>query len=241
MANFIPVKKKKEEIKAVNIIDGNYKTKSCLTQEQIDEMRRRFKIKPNGYSNSWELAKEFNVTPGTVKRWTKPEFAKSCKISAAKRRETPEYKEYSWKQNRSEAAKKRSSIYRYTEEGFIVCKWADVEKFVNNNKKDAKPGKMETSTITREEFMKLWSDHKSKFGMKCYYTGVEMVIAPGKPDNLVSVERVDPNIGYTKDNTVFCCLGINFRKHDATMMDILQIYKLAKRKGLYDRSNRNIR
>ena len=40
--------------------------------------------------------------------------------------------------------------------------------------------------------------------MKCYYTGIEMVIAPGKPDNLVSVERVDPNIGYTKDNTVLC-------------------------------------
>ena len=235
MANFKPVKKKKEEVKAVNIIDGNYKTKSCLTQEQIDEMRRRFKIKSNGYSNSWELAKEFNVTPNTVKHWTNPEFAESVKIRDKKRRETPEYKEYSWKKNRSEAAKKRSFTYRYTEESFIVCKWADVVKFVNDTKKDAKPGKMETSTITREEFMKLWDDHKSKFGMKCYYTGVEMVIAPGKPDNLVSVERVDPNIGYTKDNTVFCCLGINIRKHDATMMDILQIYKLAKRKGLYDK------
>ena len=142
MARFKPVKKKKEEIKAVNIIDGNYKTKSCLTQEQIDEMRRRFKIKPNGYSNSWELAKEFNVTPGTVKRWTKPEFAESLKISAAKDRETTEYKEDSWKKSRSKEAKKRNSIYRYTESGFIVCKWADVEKLVHDTKKGAKPGKM---------------------------------------------------------------------------------------------------
>lgn len=49
----------------------------------------------------------------------------------------------------------------------------------------------------------------------CFYTGVAMVPEKGANSFFqVSLERKDPSRGYSKNNSVLCCLGINRMKYD---------------------------
>lgn len=51
--------------------------------------------------------------------------------------------------------------------------------------------------------------YKSQEG-KCYYTNIEIVHNSGKVNhNSISVERLTPENGYTKDNIVLCSFSIN--------------------------------
>lgn len=63
--------------------------------------------------------------------------------------------------------------------------------------------------LTPEFLIKLW---KSQNG-KCYYSNLPMV-SHGRDFgwqrwNSPSLDRKDPDIGYTKNNVVWCCFGIN--------------------------------
>lgn len=46
---------------------------------------------------------------------------------------------------------------------------------------------------------------------KCFYTKVQMKLEPNSPESL-SIDRIDSNIGYTKENIVFCCGIVNKMK-----------------------------
>jgi hypothetical protein len=47
----------------------------------------------------------------------------------------------------------------------------------------------------------------------CAYSGRKMTLEHGKL-NTVSIERIDSNIGYTKDNTILVCNAVNRMKSD---------------------------
>lgn len=96
---------------------------------------------------------------------------------------------------------------------------------------------LQTNTIGLMELI-----NKSK-GL-CGYTNKQFIDA-----NDVTFERIDPNIGYTMDNTIFCCLSANnlksnldaFEKGDA-IPDAMKvklmnkaIYRLNKKMGKYDK------
>lgn len=57
--------------------------------------------------------------------------------------------------------------------------------------------------------------YKSQNG-KCYYTGTPMKIKhPNDPQRdpfIISLDRIDSNRGYTPENVVLCCWGINSLK-----------------------------
>ena len=55
--------------------------------------------------------------------------------------------------------------------------------------------------------MEMWEQQ----GGLCCYTGIQMTTQAAMP-NSVSVERVDNSIGYTRDNTVLVCNGVNSMK-----------------------------
>lgn len=70
---------------------------------------------------------------------------------------------------------------------------------------------------------------------KCYYTGVEMkLMTDRKNDPLVmSVDRKDSSKGYTLDNIVLCCYGINAlkgRHEEEYMYNILEQFYLGAKK-----------
>lgn len=56
----------------------------------------------------------------------------------------------------------------------------------------------------------------------CFYTDQEMIVQTfiGKTNNTMSIDKIIPSIGYTKENTVFCTSQINFIKNDLSLEEI---------------------
>lgn len=57
---------------------------------------------------------------------------------------------------------------------------------------------------------------------KCYYSGEELSL-DRKLFNTVSVDRVDPQKGYTEDNVVLCCYRVNVVKNNLTHDDFVEL------------------
>lgn len=64
----------------------------------------------------------------------------------------------------------------------------------------------------------------------CAYCGVEMVVGTGRWANeSASLDRVDPNAGYTEQNTVIACWRCNSLKRDATPDELEALVKNFRR------------
>jgi hypothetical protein len=69
--------------------------------------------------------------------------------------------------------------------------------------------------FTKEEFIELWEQHKKDRGYTCHLTGIDIFCKVKRTtddkdfinmtgfSNAVSVDRLDPNVGYTKENIIF--------------------------------------
>lgn len=75
-------------------------------------------------------------------------------------------------------------------------------------------------SITREDLIKMWELQ----GGKCAYTFFDLETQPNNPYS-VSVERIDSNIGYTKDNTILVCNAINRMKSN---LDPILFYEMCR-------------
>lgn len=70
------------------------------------------------------------------------------------------------------------------------------------------------SDITLEYLINIFDKQKGK----CYYSGVDMILKSvsytkrAADHNVMSIDRIDPNRGYTKDNIVLCCNCVNMLK-----------------------------
>jgi|TARA_R100000479_G_scaffold63302_1_gene30020 hypothetical protein len=151
----------------------------------------------------------------------------------------------------NETMRKQNIKYLNTESGFIISKWNDIKKRIYKKEKmkngdgdykkspgSKKMAKME-HTLTKEEFFAAWEEHKIKYGWNCYYTGKPMKIGRklaikgakkrhSTPPDLLSIDRFDSNLGYTKDNIVFCRWDANDMKGSIT----IELCKIIYRKYL---------
>ena len=148
----------------------------------------------------------------------------------------------------AEHARIQNIKYLSTESGFLICKWNDIKKRVykkekvekanGDYKKSAGSRKCERleHTLTKEEFLQAWEEHKIKYGWNCYYTGKSMKIGRklavkgakkrhSTPPDLLSIDRFDSNVGYTKDNIVFCRWDANDMKGSITIELCKTIYR----------------
>lgn len=75
-------------------------------------------------------------------------------------------------------------------------------------------------SITRDEFVKLYHNQKGK----CFYTGVEMTWGVGKgfSRDSISIDKMIPKLGYTKENTVLCSNKVNTVKCDLSLEELKQ-------------------
>lgn len=89
--------------------------------------------------------------------------------------------------------------------------------FLQNAKKSAKKRNQEFS-LEISDVVGFWNDQQ----MICAYSGIEMTLEAGKL-NTVSIERIDSNIGYTKDNTILVCQAINRMKSDFNYEDFYML------------------
>ena len=148
----------------------------------------------------------------------------------------------------TEHARIQNIKYLSTESGCLICKWNDIKKRVykkekvekanGDYKKSAGSRKCERleHTLTKEEFFQAWEEHKIKYGWNCYYTGKPMKIGRklavkgakkrhSTPPDLLSIDRFDSNLGYTKDNIVFCRWDANDMKGSITIELCKTIYR----------------
>ena len=143
-----------------------------------------------------------------------------------------------WGRNNYSKKLMHDTKYKNTEKGYLV---AIYNSLLNRIKEKEKSGffseerlMMYRSRVTKEEFFQLWENHKKEHGMKCLMTGVEMTHIRGKgaknktPTN-ISVDRLDNEKGYTKQNIIFVTQEFNVRKNAILIIDcinILRQYKL---------------
>ena len=130
------------------------------------------------------------------------------------------------KENKERIGIQKAS-YRNTEKGFLLNIFYGFKR--RTMEKQAKDPSKEVSLLSQEDFLNLWEEHKAKYGMTCGYTGEPIIIqatAPAKngkrnprPKNLLSVDRLDPEKGYTKENIVFCGWAFNERKKNVSVED----------------------
>lgn len=84
-------------------------------------------------------------------------------------------------------------------------------------------------TVTPDE---LYDIYKQQQGL-CYYTKIPMKMATtenyqdrNQPDlDVISVDRINSNLGYTKENIVLCCNSINKMKGNTPQLVFLEFFK----------------
>ena len=125
-----------------------------------------------------------------------------------------------------------------TEKGYIRTLYSTMKKRINserfiNSSEEIK--KKHTLYLTMEEFEDLWKQHKEKYGLRCSLTKVKMTHSPSKENmstsNNISVDRLNPNIGYTKENIIFVSANVNHKKNAVTKKICEAILKQYEERG----------
>jgi hypothetical protein len=136
-------------------------------------------------------------------------------------------------ENFNRAKARLSDEYKYMESRYNIIK----QRYKNNKHFIKDRIDMYTCDFTMEHFLNHWEEHKKKFGFHCRLTNIRMVCLKAKGgkgvkyygySNGVSVDRLDPNIGYTKENIIFISNEANKVKSAVTKnmcVKILEIYK----------------
>lgn len=82
-------------------------------------------------------------------------------------------------------------------------------------------------SITTEDIVKQYRKQNGE----CYYSGQPMSPIAKSP-TLMSIDRIDSTLGYTKDNIVLCCWQVNDMKNNYSQPEFLSLCK-----QIYDFSN----
>lgn len=137
---------------------------------------------------------------------------------------------------------KTTTLYVNTEHGYLVGVYNSIKKKVRAARyKNISQEQKEKYRcyMTQEEFNELWEQHKNKHGYKCTLTGIEMILKRKKKtggtvgyENGFSVDRLNPNIGYTEENIIFISNEANKLKNAVTKELCIKILELYKEKGL---------
>ena len=98
------------------------------------------------------------------------------------------------------------------------------------------PNKNIAKELTADDLRELYKKQNGK----CYYTGIPMKLTADKYRDLflMSIDRISSTEGYTKDNVVLCCWGMNVLKGPHTekelMVALSSFYDGAKTMGRLD-------
>ena len=201
-----------------------YRTKQKnITKEESKEIKKIY----DAGMRVCDIARKLNIRTDSIYYHTWSKEKRECWLDNQRKRKRK--RTYS-------VIRDKNLIYLNTEKGFILSKYNDVcrswkrkqNRPINANKK--------IELLSQEEFLELWTQHKAKQGITCGYTGEPLLMQRKKPrkdgvrhkvpKNLLSVDCLDPEIGYTKENIVFCSWGFNDRKNAVKIKDCYLIIKM---------------
>ena len=111
----------------------------------------------------------------------------------------------------------RQNIYYNTERGFMVSLWSSIN---TSSRKHKRINKFKDF----DEFYNHWLEQKSRYGMKCPATGVEMTIIrgeskPGEHKTVmtnISTDRILSTGDYSPENLIFTTWEYNMAKNNIT-------------------------
>lgn len=94
--------------------------------------------------------------------------------------------------------------------------------------------------ITYEELLELFNNFcnknlkEGKHQYSCRYTGDVMTFSQGEGhiQTNLSIDRIDNNKTYTKDNITFCTQNFNHKKGQLTVDTMMKVWKVFKEKGI---------
>ena len=201
--------------------------KPSITEEQSKEIRKLYEA---GMSQR-DIAIKINRTLFTVKYHTMSEEEKENVLKSKRR-------------SYSSVRRAKNIVYLNTEAGFIISKYHDMKKSCKRKQAREINADKKIELLSQEEFLELWTQHKAKQGITCGYTGEPLLMQrkiPRKdgvrnkaPKNQLSVDCIDPEIGYTKQNIVFCGWGFNDRKNAVKIKDCYLIIKMHEERNKND-------
>ena len=133
--------------------------------------------------------------------------------------------------------KKVDYMYRNTERGFLM-------QLANSwysrvfKQKNYIHSSLYHDITTKEMMLKHWENHKKKYGYHCFYTKKRMthlgsILKGGRKTRTnISIDRIDNEKGYTKENTVFCTWDFNDKKGSITFDICKKVLKAGEQRGL---------
>lgn len=121
----------------------------------------------------------------------------------------------------------RSILYSRTRKGNAnpnSSKLTDLQKFfhdraVSCNRRGSSKGL--SSNITYTDLEELYHTQNGK----CYYSNVTLTFKGKQDPDYLSVDRIDPLKGYTKDNVVLCAIACNFLKSNYKFISLYPLLK----------------
>tara|TARA_R100000908_G_C3712099_1_gene118322 strand:+ start:124 stop:744 length:621 start_codon:yes stop_codon:yes gene_type:complete len=195
-----------------------YRTNTRITEDESIQIKKMY----NDGMRVCDIARKLNKATDSVSYHT---WSKEKKENYLNERKA--YK-------RSTNRKAQDLAYLNTEGGFMIRKYNDVKKSCKRKQNRPINANKKIELLSQEKFLELWTEHKAKQGITCGYTGEPLVMerkpAPkvGRnkvPKNQLSVDCLDPDIGYTKENIVFCSWAFNDRKNAVKIKDCHLIIK----------------
>jgi hypothetical protein len=136
--------------------------------------------------------------------------------------------------------KKSDFKYANTEKGALTVLYISIRKKIKNTRYinfTEEEKNRHRCHLTKEQFLKKWEEHVLKYGYNCALSGEEIVFKrtnhkDSVKSNAVSVDRLNPKIGYTEDNLIFVSSKINNMKGAVTKELCLAILKAHEEKGM---------
>jgi PP-loop superfamily ATP-utilizing enzyme len=129
--------------------------------------------------------------------------------------------------------------YASTEHGGLIILFISIRKKVRNRRYinfTEEEKNRHRCYLTKEQFLKKWNEHKEKFGFNCALSGEPMVFERNSRKNstkskAISVDRLNPEIGYTEDNIIFVSSKVNNLKGAVTKQLCVAILKAYEERG----------
>jgi len=105
-------------------------------------------------------------------------------------------------------------------------------KYSLNKARSRSKSRNETTDLTLEYLKEIWENQKGL----CSYTNIKMELPRSSQDEDIkksptklSLDRIDPNIGYIKGNVEFVCYCVNVMKNDFTKEQMIAFINKIKK------------
>lgn len=128
-----------------------------------------------------------------------------------------------WKENNKEQAQNTKKEWLEKIRPRLIEE--DPLRFLHIAAKDRARRRKEDFQVSSAFLRELWKKQEGK----CYYTGLSMEYTYAKKSPYqVSIDKKNPLGEYTEDNTVLCCLSINYAKNNFSENQILEFLAALK-------------